>query len=94
MAIDESPESQEVSNKYISPFIGTGSGLKKSQTRTQEKKKPNKSTFMTQNFHTLMGQDSVCSETNNSQFTSEKARITPDITSELPLATHDRSLEK
>jgi hypothetical protein len=49
---------------------------------------------MTQNFHTLMGQDSVCSETNNSQFTLEKARVTPDITSELSLATHDGSLEK
>lgn len=49
---------------------------------------------MTQNFHTLMGQDSVCSETNKSQITLEKARVTPDITTELSLATHDRSLEK
>lgn len=94
MPIDESPESQEVSNKYISPFIGTGSGLKKSRPWTHEEKTLNKSLFMTQNFHTLMGQNSVYSETNNSQFTLEKARITPDITSELSLATHDRSLEK
>lgn len=94
MPVRESPESQEASKKNISQLIGSGSSLKKSQIRTQEIKTSNKRPVMTKNYDSLMELDSVCSETNKSQFTLEKARFEPNLSPELTLKTHDKSLEK